>query len=83
MAITPYLLYRDAGAAVAWLGKAFGLRKFGHSFKDEAGRTTHAGMKLGRGFMMLGSPGPDFKNPKALGHATHEALIESVTNCFG
>ena len=27
MAITPYLLYRDAGAALDWLAKAFGLRK--------------------------------------------------------
>ena len=27
MAITAYLLYRDAGAAVDWLAKAFGLEK--------------------------------------------------------
>ena len=34
MAITPYLLYQDAGAALTWLAKAFGLRKTGRAFKD-------------------------------------------------
>ena len=76
MAITPYLLYRDAGAALQWLAKAFGLRKSGHSYKDSAGRVTHAEMKLGDAVLMLGSPGPDFKNPKVLGQATQNLYVD-------
>lgn len=76
MAITPYLLYRDAGAAVDWLAKAFGLRKSGRSYKDAGGRITHAEMKLGDALLMLGSPGPDFKNPKVLGQATQTLYVD-------
>ena len=76
MAITPYLLYQDAGAALDWLAKAFGLRKTGQVFKDADGRVTHAEMTLGDAVLMLGSPGPDFKNPKVLGHATQNLYVD-------
>jgi len=76
MAITPYLLYRDAGAALAWLARAFGLRKFGHSHQDAGGRVTHAAMKLGDAVVMLGSPGADFEGPKLLGHATQNLYVD-------
>lgn len=76
MAITPYLLYQDAGAALAWLAKAFGLRKTGELFRDADGRVTHAAMQLGDAIMMLGSPGPTFKNPKALGQATQNLYVD-------
>jgi PhnB protein len=76
MAITPYLLYRDAGAAVTWLAKAFGLRKSGKAYKDDNGRVTHASMRLGDAWLMLGSPGADFVNPKALGHATQNLYVD-------
>jgi uncharacterized glyoxalase superfamily protein PhnB len=42
MAITPYLLYRDAGAAVDWLVEAFGLRATRDIFKGADGRVSHA-----------------------------------------
>jgi uncharacterized glyoxalase superfamily protein PhnB/dihydrofolate reductase len=76
MAITPYLLYRDAGAALAWLTKAFGLRQSGEAHKDGDGRVTHAAMKLGDAWVMLGSPGPDFKNPKLLGQVTQNLYVD-------
>lgn len=76
MAITPYLLYRDAGAALEWLTRAFGLRKAGSAYQDAAGRVTHAQMRLGAAVVMLGSPGPDFKNPKLLGHATQNLYVD-------
>ena len=76
MAITPYLLYQDAGAALAWLTKAFGLRKTGQAFKDANGRVTHAEMALGDAVLLLGSPGPDFKNPKVLGQATQNLYVD-------
>ena len=41
MAITPYLLYQDAGAALDWLAKAFGLRKTGRDvFKAPTAAST-------------------------------------------
>jgi uncharacterized glyoxalase superfamily protein PhnB len=76
MAITPYLLYRDAGAALEWLAQAFGLRKTGSSHQDAAGRVSHAQMRLGDAVLLLGSPGPDFKNPKVLGHATQNLYVD-------
>ena len=76
MAITPYLLYRDAGAALEWLSEAFGLRKSGSPHQDAAGRVTHAQMRLGDAVLLLGSPGPDFRNPKALGHATQNLYVD-------
>jgi uncharacterized glyoxalase superfamily protein PhnB len=76
MAITPYLLYRDAGAALDWLDKAFGLRQTGQAYRDEQGRVTHAEMKLGDAVLMLGSPGPEFMNPKLLGHATQNLYVD-------
>ena len=76
MAITPYLLYRDAGAAVDWLAKAFGLRKTKDVYRDDRGRVTHASMTLGKAGLMLGSPGPDFQGPRALGHVTQNLYVD-------
>lgn len=76
MAITPYLLYRDAGAAVAWLAKAFGLRQAGDVFRGDDGRVNHASMRLGEAALMLGSPGPDFKGPRAVGHVTQNLYVD-------
>ncbi|RPI62547.1 MAG: glyoxalase/bleomycin resistance/extradiol dioxygenase family protein [Lysobacterales bacterium] len=76
MAITPYLLYRDAGAAVDWLAKAFGLRKTEDVFKGGDGRVNHASMTFGDAVLMLGSPGPDFRGPRAIGHATQNLYVD-------
>jgi uncharacterized glyoxalase superfamily protein PhnB len=76
MAITPYLLYQDAGAALDWLQRAFGLRRTGEILKGPDGRVRHATMKLGDALLMLGSPGPDFENPKVVGHATQNLYVD-------
>jgi uncharacterized glyoxalase superfamily protein PhnB len=76
MAITPYLLYRDADAAVAWLAKAFGLRRTRDVFRGSDGRINHASLTYGDAWVMLGCPGPDFKNPKILGHATQNLYVD-------
>jgi len=76
MAITPYLLYRDAGAAVDWLVKAFGLSRTSGIMKGEDGRVSHATLRFGKAVVMLGSPGPDFKGPRAIGHATHNLYVD-------
>jgi uncharacterized glyoxalase superfamily protein PhnB len=75
MAITAYLLYRDAGAAVDWLAKAFGL-KAQEVLKGADGRVNHAVMRFGDAALMLGSPGADFQGPRALGHATHNLYVD-------
>jgi uncharacterized glyoxalase superfamily protein PhnB len=76
MAITPYLLYRDAEAAIEWLTRAFGLRQFATAYRDEEGRVTHSEMKLGNALLMLGSPGRDFKGPKLLGGVTLNLYVD-------
>jgi uncharacterized glyoxalase superfamily protein PhnB len=75
MAITAYLLYRDAGAAVDWLARAFGLEK-DEVLTGADGRVNHASMRLGKALLMLGSPGPDFQGPRALGHTTANLYVD-------
>jgi uncharacterized glyoxalase superfamily protein PhnB len=75
MAITPYLLYRDAGAAVDWLAAAFALEP-DEVLKGGDGRVSHASMRFGKAVLMLGSPGPEFKGPRALGHATCNVYVD-------
>jgi uncharacterized glyoxalase superfamily protein PhnB len=75
MAITPYLLYQDAGAAVDWLAKAFGLRP-DEVMKGADGRVDHASMTFGKALLMFGSPGPDFKGPRAIGHWTANLYVD-------
>src|SRR4029078_5793841 len=58
--------------ALAWLSKAFGLEEFGDRFTGPDGKVSHASMKLGNGQIMLGCPGPAYKNPKRLGHAKQQ-----------
>ena len=65
--ITPYLHYRDPGAAIEWLGKAFGLQaRF--SLPDKEGRIMHAEMSFKDGLVMLGPAMPQHgKSPLDLG----------------
>ncbi len=75
MSITPYLLYEDVAGALAFLAKAFGFRKYGVQMSRPDGKLTHAAMKLGDDLIMMGYPGPKYKNPKRLGQATQELYI--------
>jgi PhnB protein len=67
--VTPYLLYEDVAGALDWLGRAFGFRE-SLRFQDDAGAITHAEMELDGGEIMLGHPGPDYRNPRRLGETT-------------
>jgi len=53
MAITPYLLYQDVGAALKFLSKAFGLKKFGALYRSADGSINHASMRLGADLLMI------------------------------
>jgi PhnB protein len=79
MAITPYLYYSDVAAAQRFLAKAFGFRKCGLTNKDSRGRIKHSAMKLGEDLVMMGWPGPSYKNPRKLGQAT-QCLFVNVAS---
>ena len=73
--IIPYLYYENVGSAMTWLARAFGFRKFGFKSSGPDGRIIHAAMKLDDGIVMMGCPGPEFRNPKRLGQATQSLLL--------
>ena len=84
MAITPYLLYEDVGGALKFLAKAFGFRKYGAQKLGPDGKISHAAMQLGDGLIMMGCPGPSYRNPKQLGQATQNLYVnvEAVDKHF-
>jgi uncharacterized glyoxalase superfamily protein PhnB len=53
--IFPFMRYRDAKAAIAWLERAFGFRLALEVPGPEAGSVGHAELQLGNGMVMLGS----------------------------
>lgn len=75
--ISPYLLYEDVGRALERLAAAFGfserLRVAGPD-----GMITHAEMELEGGVVMLGHPGPEYRNPAQLGQVTQLERAKSV-----
>jgi uncharacterized glyoxalase superfamily protein PhnB len=75
MSITPYLLYEDVAGALQWLAKAFGFRKYGAQVSQPDGKINHAAMKLGDDLIMMGYPGPQYKNPKRLGQVTQNLYV--------
>ncbi len=74
MAITPYLLYEDVDGALKFLAKAFGFKKV-EAMKGSDGKTHHAAMTLGDDVVMMGYPGPKYKNPRRLGQATQSVYV--------
>lgn len=65
--VYPVLSYKDAGAAIEWLEKAFGFRTL-MNVPGEDGSVVHAELALGTAVIMLGSSKPDFGwvSPKEL-----------------
>ena len=53
----PVISYRDPDAAIAWLGRAFGLTER-VVYRDDSGKVTHAELELGSGIIMLGQADP-------------------------
>lgn len=68
--ITPYLLYEDVGSALDWLARAFGFQEYGEKMSDPDGKVRHAAMALDDSLIMMGCPGPEYQNPKRVGHVT-------------
>lgn len=72
--ITPYLLYEDVAGALGWLARTFGFRER-MRLPEPDGEITHAEMELADGVIMMGNPGPDYRNPKRLGHVTQHLYV--------
>lgn len=81
--ISPYLYYADVGAALEWLSRAFGFRERVRVPNAE-GKITHAEMQSGDGVIMMGNPGPAYKNPRQLGAVTQSqyVYVPDVDNHF-
>jgi PhnB protein len=73
--ITPYLYYEDLPDALKWLAKAFGFKTFGPTMRRK-GKLTHAAMKLDeKTVVMMGDPGPKYRNPRRLRQATQSLYV--------
>ena len=72
--ITPYLHYEDVGAAIDWLARAFGFRER-MRLSGPDGAIAHAEMQRDDGVVMMGNPGPQYKNPKRLGQVTQSLYV--------
>ena len=72
--ITPYLYYEDVAKALGWLSQAFGFRER-MRMPGPDGSIQHAELELADGVIMLGRPGPDYRNPKRLGAVTQNIYV--------
>ena len=68
--VTPYLLYEDAAAAIAFLTRAFGFQE-ALRYRGPDGEVTHAELRLpGGGTVFVGDPGDGYRNPVEDGRIT-------------
>jgi len=72
--ITPYLYYEDLASALTWLSRAFGFRER-MRMPGPDGKIMHAEMEFADGVLMMGNPGPDYRNPKRLGQTTQNLYV--------
>jgi uncharacterized glyoxalase superfamily protein PhnB len=72
--ITPYLYYEDVATALGFLAEAFGFHER-MRVPGPDGKVMHAEMDLADGVIMLGSPGPTYRNPKRLGEHTQNVYV--------
>jgi uncharacterized glyoxalase superfamily protein PhnB len=72
--VTPYILYEDVAGALEWLANAFGFRER-MRLPGPDGKVSHAEMEMADGVVMMGCPGPEYQNPKRIGHVTQELYV--------
>jgi PhnB protein len=73
--ITPYLYYRELERAIGWLIQTFGWWEKSR-VNGPDGRPFHAELGVGTdGVLMMGYPGPEYRNPKDVGHATQGLYV--------
>jgi PhnB protein len=74
--LAPIPSYEDVAGAIKFLSKALGFKKSGRAMSGKDGKVTYAAMKLGDDLIMMGHPGPRYKNPKKLGEATQIVYVK-------
>jgi uncharacterized glyoxalase superfamily protein PhnB len=72
--VHPYLLYENLGEAIEWLQQAFGFEER-MRLPGPDGKVGHAEMVHGDGRILMGHPGPKYKNPKRVGYVTHHLYV--------
>jgi uncharacterized glyoxalase superfamily protein PhnB len=72
--ITIYLYYEDVAGALDWLSRAFGFHEQ-NRMSGPDGSVAHGAMTIGDAVIMMGDPGPDYQNPKRLGHVTQSLYV--------
>lgn len=72
--ITIYLYYEDVAGALDWLSGAFGFHEQ-NRMSGPDGSVAHGAMTHGEAVIMMGDPGPDYQNPKRLGHVTQSLYV--------
>jgi PhnB protein len=73
--ITPYLYYSDLGRALDWLIQAFGWKEKMRA-NGADGKPFHAELTVDKdGVLMMGCPGPEYRNPRDLGHVTQSLYV--------
>ena len=72
--ITVYLYYEDVDSALDWLARAFGFKEQS-KMPGTDGKTGHASMTFADSVIMMGHPGPEYQNPKRLGHVTQSLYV--------
>ena len=68
--VTPYLLYEDGEAAVAFLTAAFGFREVDRTTGAAGGMHVEMETSSDGGRVYLGSPGGDFRGPAEVGRTS-------------
>jgi uncharacterized glyoxalase superfamily protein PhnB len=81
--VSPYLYYRDVGAALDFLTEALGFVVREKVPRDD-GSIAHAEIELADGVVMLGNPQPDFEGPGARGyrHSVTYTYVDDVDAHF-
>src|SRR5262245_40879548 len=72
--ITPYLYYEEVSSMIDWLVKKFGFRERMRMPGPE-GKVMHAELEFADGVVMVGWPGPQYRNPRHLGGMTQGLYV--------
>jgi PhnB protein len=77
--VTPYLLYEDGAAAIAFLTRAFGFREVDRATGGAGGLHAELEVAAGGGRIYLGQPPAGFHNPAKVGRTSHVyVLVDDV-----
>jgi uncharacterized glyoxalase superfamily protein PhnB/catechol 2,3-dioxygenase-like lactoylglutathione lyase family enzyme len=71
--VLPHIEYRDVGAAIAWLARAFGFQE--HYRYGDGGEISGAQLYLGGAYIMVRKASPDSQSPSQLGYGTQSLTV--------